>query len=766
MLKVKFLVNGNSFYYGRLLVSYKPLQVYDQVTVLRQGILPDVVEASQRPHMYLNPTTSQGGTLSLPFFTPFNSLDIPTAQWEDMGEFSVSTLQSLKHANGGTDPITISVFAWAEDVHMSVLTQTDPSTLVPQSMEYEGIVSKPASIVAKVAGVLKEVPFISPFATATEIGARSIAKMAALFGYSKPVQPVLSPFQPMTRQSMADTDGTENITRLTVDTKNELSIDPAITGVDAPDELVISNIASKESYLTRFEWAMNTNPESLLFNMVVDPCLTVKNGSSDDTREIHMPACAYASFPFDFWRGSMEYRFQIVCSGFHRGRLKFVYDPEGTPSGGSSEYNTAYTHIVDISENDDFILRVGWGQNTPWRRHIGLTGDFYSSTPLTYRSSTSDFGNGTLSVYVVNELTSPDSTIDNDISVNVFLSACDNFELASPSDYYLSQIGFKPTIPTPVTLSPQSLEGPAIVNEEPPLLDHLGPWQDDNSLVNKIHFGEVIASFRTLLKRYTLTEIIAFDVDIFLGYVGVARIARNNFPLTPGYTNVDPGLSTVVEDTANGGYVYSKMTLLNYLRPAFGAWRGGLRYTTDTSFNVVSVAADNNPTIGNSTWSVSRIMSQNGDGTQSVPSEFMFFPTFDNIPSQKKDMLEINAYSSGVSGMTRWNSWVNPVHAFEVPYYSQYRFCPGRTPTDFLTRDPFQPSFEMLGTHLPGLYPYYIHQYVAAGEDFNFSFYLSPPIIYVQTIPDGIGPAPSASGSTSRARGSIPRLTLERDIER
>ena len=72
----------------------------------------------------------------------------------------------MKHANGGTDPITISVFAWAEDVHMSVLTQTDPSTLVPQSMEYEGIVSKPASIVAKVAGVLKEVPFISPFATA------------------------------------------------------------------------------------------------------------------------------------------------------------------------------------------------------------------------------------------------------------------------------------------------------------------------------------------------------------------------------------------------------------------------------------------------------------------------------------------------------------------------------------------------------------------------------------------------------------------------
>mgnify|MGYP003574410238 CR=1 FL=1 len=191
--------------------------------------------------------------------------------------------------------------------------------------------------------------------------------------------------------------------------------------------------------------------------------------------------------------------------------------------------------------------------------------------------------------------------------------------------------------------------------------------------------------------------------------------------------------------------MYSKMTLLNYLRPSFGAWRGGIRYTTDCTFNVVSVAADLNPTIGNSTWSVSRINPTDGinpTGSASLPGEFFTFPSDESIGTQKKDMLDANVYSSGISGMTRWNTKVNPVQTFEVPYYSQYRFCPGRRQTLFTTPDIFQPSFEMLGTCLPGLYPFYIQQYVAAGEDFNFSFYLSPPIVYLQQIPNGIDPIP------------------------
>jgi hypothetical protein len=42
---------------------------------------------------------------------------------------NLRSINTLKNANGATDPINISVFAWASDVELSVPTAADPSTL-------------------------------------------------------------------------------------------------------------------------------------------------------------------------------------------------------------------------------------------------------------------------------------------------------------------------------------------------------------------------------------------------------------------------------------------------------------------------------------------------------------------------------------------------------------------------------------------------------------------------------------------------------------
>jgi hypothetical protein len=147
---------------------------------------------------------------------------------------------------------------------------------------------------------------------------------------------------------------------------------------------------------------------------------------------MHMPAVAYATFPFEYWKGSLRYRFQIVCSGYHKGRLKIVYDPYGVPQTATvadpAEYNTAYTEIVDIAECNDFTVDVGWGQNTPWRQHLNfpqILGNSFASASGTTpapalglnSANTIGVGNGTLAVYVVNELTVPNSTVTADIEV-------------------------------------------------------------------------------------------------------------------------------------------------------------------------------------------------------------------------------------------------------------------------------------------------------------------------------------------------------------
>jgi len=122
-LRLKVLVNGNSFYYGRALLSYNPYIANDQVTVNRAFIAQDLIQASQKPHLLLDPTTSQGGEMLLPFLWPENYLDITVAGWDDnMGEIDIHDFDVLQHANGGTDPITISVFCWAENLTLAVPT--------------------------------------------------------------------------------------------------------------------------------------------------------------------------------------------------------------------------------------------------------------------------------------------------------------------------------------------------------------------------------------------------------------------------------------------------------------------------------------------------------------------------------------------------------------------------------------------------------------------------------------------------------------------
>lgn len=747
-LKVKFVLNGNSFYYGRALVSYKPLPKYDSVTLIRPGIEADLVEASQRPHIWLNPTVSQGGVLTLPFFTPNNMLDIPSAEWEDMGMIYAESPTTLKHANDGTTDISISVFVWAEDVELVGLTQETPASIVPQGMESEGIISKPASNVAKTASLFSQVPYIGNFARATEIGARAIGSMAALFGYSKPVTEDIPPFQPMTRQSMANCDGRESLVKLTVDPCNELTIDPAVAAIGGADEMTIASIATRESYLTKCDWSPEMAPEKLLFSAIVDPALVVNNGD-----EMHFPASTFAAMPFEYWRGTMRFRFQVVGSGFHKGRLKIVYDPFGHPISAAPEYNTAYTEIVDISEVGDFSIDIGWGQSTPWRHHlppIQSSGFSYTTAvanteapPLLYSSSTSTFGNGTISVYVVNTLTVPATEMNNDAAILVSVSAVDDIEFASPTDEYIKNLGTVPhegAVPAH-ELAPQGVEEELIdgTPNESGVIRYMGVKPAINSLVNKIHMGETIASFRQLCHRYQLHEII---MGPWGSGTEIGKHIRQAFPYDPGYNTVGQHRSNLLYSVATltgvpeatGSYVYANMTLMNYLKLAYGGWRGAIRYTTDVTANPGTEADLSKDKMGqSSTWSVSRLPNRSLSASEKAPQDVFTTLTVDtgNYEKNRYELLMGNWNSLGLSGLSRWSTDVNPIQSYEIPYYSRYRFCPAKLRTRWDGSDPFQDNFELISTTMSSNLPYIAYQYVATGEDFTFLFYLSPPVFYI-----------------------------------
>ena len=184
------------------------------------------------------------------------------------------------------------------------------------------------------------------YARATELAASAVSSIATMFGYSRPVQLAdITPYKPMYLGNMANTNVPDTSSKLTLDCKQELTIDPRTMGLGMTDEMTIKSIAQRESFLTQFGWQVADSTETLLWNTEVCPVLW--NTISGTPDELHFPACCFATLPFQRWRGTMKFRFQIVASAFHKGRLKITYDPSYPLT---NEYNTNYTHIIDLTK--------------------------------------------------------------------------------------------------------------------------------------------------------------------------------------------------------------------------------------------------------------------------------------------------------------------------------------------------------------------------------------------------------------------------------
>lgn len=729
-LHVKIVINGNGFLYGRAIASYLPMHNDDNLTTNRSLIPQDIIGCSQRPHIYLDPTTSSGGEMVLPMFWRYNYLDICTSEWQDLGELNVRSINDLLHANGAADKVTVSVFAWAEDVSMSVLTSREPSTLVPQMGETNeanrtGMISKPASVVAKCAGALKTVPAIAPFAIATEMGASAVGNIAKLFGYSRPViTKAPDPFIPRNTGSFANTNVPDHPLKLTVDDMQELTIDPRISGLDDDsDPMNIKSIAQRESYLTSFSWTLGTTPETMLWNARIDP--VIWDQVAGPPLEYHLPACAMAALPFKYWTGTMRFRFQVVCSTFHKGRLKFVYDPDFL---ASNEYNTNYLHVVDISDTKDFTIEVGNGQNYTLIDHH-LPGpdsvtQMFSTTPYASKEE----GNGVLGVYIVNELTTPDSTATNDVQINVFVSMGDDFEVFVPDEFF-QHYTFAPQMGFIMEEQSGRIVPESENTNEPSAPIHnsaisLGPRPAQNDLVNKVYTGEAITSFRQMLKRYSLWS--AFGIEYSASFNTMHfQLQLDRFPFLRG------GVTGAIHSrTGPVAYNFCNTLLLHWVRNSFSGFRGSIRYKfaqrasrqaysehlAQMQVNLVHAAdgyAYNTQTPVN--------YSSLSEAAASV------------LPANPvgKSFLNGKPNSLATGGAVMFST-VNPVLEFEVPYYSNKRFQAGK-PQDYTSNFEDESFVFQAWPAADNSATYDI--YAAGGEDIQAYFFTGTPRLFYEATP-------------------------------
>jgi len=759
-LHLRVLINGSPLHYGRAILYYNPLHNYDKVG-RSGGINPlplqNLMNNSQKPHLWLNPTTSQGGDLELPFLWHNNALDLPLGEFDEMGTYDIVGVTPLRHANGGTTDVQISILAWATDVVLSGPTTCNVDGIAPQSDEYSNrAFSARATNVASIMNKMSSAPIIGPYARATSLAASAASAVASLFGFSKPLELERTIVVPKTTNDMATSSGKEDCHKLSLDSKQELTIDPRAFGLSNKDEMEIANVASTESYLTTFTWTSgNSSPAgTILWNAIVDPAYhDIYTATTPDIPRLTMTASCFAALPFQYWRGSIKYRFQVVCSALHKGRIRIVYDPEievtaNDPTLITPEYNLGYQTVVDISETKDFEITVGWGQPSSYRHNALFDGigPMHAITPLNYNSSTNTCGNGVIGVYVMNELTNPSSSVD-DCYVVVSVAAGPDFEVAAPTNRPLSRFRFRThgDVDAPVALLadvpeegeivPQSAELPvsavptqdATTFEATEHADTLADMSSLTSPTNMVFMGESIRSFRTLLKRFCMTEIV--HITNAAGSVTVAKaIQRSSFPLEPGYTPYYSASSSAVPRIASGKpYVYGFMTPLRFISAGFVGWRGSVRWkitTAAASENCCGYYMGPQTITRYSGCTPFNIMEPVGDKSANTGLQNWY--------------VGLDEYANAQEGAQVVVHSVEPIVAFEVPFYTSRRFLPSRSLAHF-DSDPettYKPCWKLSYETTAAADVFHDHQlYCAAGEDFTLGMFIGAPIVYLESIP-------------------------------
>jgi len=711
-LHLKFIINATPFYYGCAMVYYRP-NLDIPSSPVTENTLP--ITASQLPRVCLYPAQNKGATMVLPYIYHKEWLNLNSAtDVQNMGQMFIQEVALLRSASAGTRPITITVYAWLEDYQLSGPT-FELALQSGTTDEYgDGIVSKPASAIARAAGMLEDVPIIGTFATATRIGASAVSSVAKLFGFTDvPVLDEVHSMKPEPFPHMAATDIGASINKLTLDSKNELSIDSNIVGVDSGDELSIHSLVSREVLLTDFTWTTADAPNDRLFNIRVTPDL--KDISEQLTTFTFDPTPLWlVQKMFSFWRGDLEYRFRIICSKYHQGRIRISWSPNGELGSVTNTTTEVFTKIIDISTTTDFTIRVPYMQPTAFLETSDTTTQQWDAvnaltpTPLN--------ANGIITVRVLNELTAPSDAASVDILV--FVKGTESLEFMTPKS-----ISFGGTL-SPFQVQSGTVYDDPDINEEHEMAIEPIPT---NPNINLIYGGECVKSLRTLLRRSVRYRTVHAASSLTgAGLIGTTTIGMNRLPIFPGF---DPnGVNTAIGPVAGAARPFNwvSYTPMAFLGQCFLACRGSVIYTVSPLNSALA-----------SEMGISR------------PSELSVVSAANYLGINSQSVASNAAVASGTSimrpalpgrAMTS-NRTMTGVTAL-VPFYSKFKYR-GYDPSTAVLGSASDFSFvdtvfiDTIHTPASSIAPngqyasgnaYNI--YVSAGTDFTFNFFLFVPRIY------------------------------------
>lgn len=517
-----------------------------------------LVQRTQLPHVDIDINTDTEVTLRIPYssaldYYPLSAL-ADVNRYGCQGVIKIFPYSSLESSSGLT---TCGYTLWGhfEDVEMvgAAVAQSGVSSSrksksfssVEQKSQNIGPITSAALKVSKASSYLYPIPFVGDYARGVTWISDIVKNVASVFGWAKPSN--LAPAMRIRDELglyASNYDAADNSLPLSMSLKAEVAHDD-MASFSKFDELDIVNFVSTPAYLRTIRWFDANTSGFLLDSWEASPITDTRTDTINGRTTFSFTPCQYIAQNFGFWRGSMVYKFKLVKTDFHSGRIAVCFSPQDQrttfPALTYNNSDFVYREIIDIRESNEFTIVIPYISSRPYKCSNGF-----------------DISYGRVYVYVVDDLVAPD-TVPSAISILIEHSMTDDAEFFMPQ--------WRPAIPQLAVIEAQ------MGDEEPNALvtTVIGGLSNPKFQLTTSQYsvGERILNLRTFLKRFCSNENISTTVTTQVG------VYHNFLPFAwPAY-NILPE-----EPIDIAGDFYAQMSMI------FNYSRGGVRLkfvNSDTS---------------------------------------------------------------------------------------------------------------------------------------------------------------------------------------
>jgi len=498
-ISLSFQVNASPMHQGIIKAVFIPLTFAGSAL---QRLNPLDISINEHVSLYAN--TSSPATLTIPYLSPLNYLDVRIPGDElasSVGTLYLVVWNQLEAATNSSLIATISVMASLPNSEFKVprlRPYTPLSKQVPrvrfEPQFFGGLKSLinpltdiAASGISSVTGGLIPKKFISD----------GIDIVRGLTGLDKPSNYMVSaPTGHLSVGRLNNAVGEVYLDKLTPFPAEVATLNSSDISSRA-DEMSFAYLLSKSSYLGSFDVSTSQVPGDVLAHFPVNPLCT------DIGKLTYQPTLlGYVSMPFQFWQGSLKFKFEVSATSLQTTKLFVAFNPGVFTPQTTLDIQTIsaqYGRTIDIAQGSNtFEFEVPYIAPTPF---LEVPHNNDTTQGVTALNSV-----GMLHIVVLNRLVCPNN-VPTSITVNVYIAAGDNFILRGLSTANL----WTPIEPAPI--GSKQFEAQMMATE--PLLSEVVEEKEISSpiQVSKDSIGNskegtinpgISLSVRDYLKKYQL----------------------------------------------------------------------------------------------------------------------------------------------------------------------------------------------------------------------------------------------------------------------